>query len=93
MMAVLGFALAIAGFACLSMSLAKHHRDVFGKAPSATAEQGLRVAGWLLLGLSLAASIAAENVVIGIVLWTGLLSGAALIIAMLLTYREKWKRR
>lgn len=84
--------LAVAGFALLALSLAKHHRDLLGKIPSRTAERSLRAGGWLLLGASLLACISAAGVSIGLVLWTAVLTVAAIAVALLITYQDLWRR-
>lgn len=85
--------LAIFGFAALALSMHKHHRDVFGAPPTHARRLPLRVAGWVLLGLSFAPCIAQAGWAIGIVLWLGLLTAAALAIVLLVTSLPSAKRR
>lgn len=86
-MTVLGtLLLALAGFAALSLSMQKHHRDLLGGAPLRARALALKCAGWLLLAASLWTALSGEGVFVGIVLWLGIATIAALTVAMLLTY-------
>lgn len=80
------FGLALAGFLLLAASMHKHHRDLFGKAPSWRRAALLRIFGWLLLAGSLATAIAASDPAVGLVLWFGLATIAALAVALGFTY-------
>lgn len=91
-MTAVSFLLALTGFAMLSLSMAKHQRDLLGCGLSRSWEIGLRCAGWLSNSASLASSIRAAGVSIGIVQWAAFLTLAALIVALALTYKEKWWR-
>lgn len=84
MMDLAALALALAGFAALALSMHKHHRDIVGTAPTFPRRLALRVAGWLLLGLSLAFCVAPFGWAIGLVHWTGLLTVAGVTIALVL---------
>lgn len=72
-------ALAYAGLAALSLTIARHHADVYGRAVPATArrQHALALLGWLSLACSFAAAIAASGWHLGPVLWSGLLFAAA----------------
>ncbi|MBY8822800.1 DUF3325 domain-containing protein [Sphingomonas colocasiae] len=91
-MTILALVLALSGFALLALSLAKHHRDLIGGMPSRTAERRLRTGGWLLLSVSLTSCIAADGLSIGLVLWSGTLTIAALAVVAMITYQELWRR-
>ena len=83
----------IAGFAALALSMHKHHRDVFGTAPTRGRTLALQGAGWLLLTASVWPCVAHSGWSIGLVLWIGLLTVAALTVALLLTYALPSVRR
>ena len=87
MMSLAAPILALAGFAALALSMHKHHRDLFGGPPSRWRALALRSLGWMLLGLSCAACILESGWAVGPVLWLGVLTGAALMAVLTLTYR------
>lgn len=89
MMGLACFMLQWAGFAALAISMPKHHRDLFGRAPSRRASLVVRGAGWALLALAFVPAIAAAGSSTGIVLWFALATLTALIVALMLTYRER----
>ena len=93
MMTLAAHGLALAGFATLALSMQKHHRDLFGKLPSRRRALVLHCMGWALLGLSFAACILHSGWSTGPVLWFGVLTIAALITALTLTYRPQPRHR
>ena len=84
------FLLLLAGFAALALSMPKHQRELFGRAPVKPARLILRFFGWSLLLLALMPAIACSGVGIGIVLWFGFATLAAMIVSLMLTYRKLW---
>ncbi|HWK55650.1 MAG TPA: DUF3325 domain-containing protein [Hyphomicrobiales bacterium] len=93
-MTTLAFALCFLGFICLSLSMNRHYRQLWPQGtPSRTQVWTLRGVGYCSLALALAPAIAAQGTAVGIVLWCGLLTVAALLQAMLLTYRPLWITR
>ncbi|MGL4316030.1 MAG: DUF3325 domain-containing protein [Pseudomonas sp.] len=85
---ILGSALCYAGMAALCLGMDRHHQQVWSrKAPRL--QRGLRLAGWLLLGVALWPCIRAWGSSVGVVIWFGLLTGAALLLVLLLPYRPK----
>lgn len=78
--------LATAGLAAIALSMHKHHRDLFGRPPSRPRGLALAGAGWIILALSFWACIVASGWAIGPVLWIGLLTVAAIIVVLVLTY-------
>jgi hypothetical protein len=88
----LSLALSFPGFAALALSLDRHHRAVFRTPAPRRRVAGLRAAGWSGLGLSFAAAIAAAGWSFGPVQWIGSLTGAALAVVTLITYRPGWLR-
>lgn len=86
MYAFLSLVLSCAGFGSIALSMRRHHQDVFGKAPGRLRKLMLGTAGWLLLGASIWPAIARDGVSIGLTFWFGIITVAALIVAMSLTY-------
>ncbi len=89
MAALVAIALCGAGFAILALSMAKHHRDVFGIPGSSHRRLAARVLGWGLLGLSLLSCQATWGAAIGTVVWFGLMTVTALLVAVGLTYAPR----
>ena len=89
MIALAALLLALAGFAALALSMHRHHRDLFGGPPSRWRVVALRSVGWALLGLSLAACSLESGWAVGPLLWIGLLTLAALVVVLTLTYRPR----
>lgn len=85
MTTLLAFVVAFAGFAALALSLDRHHEDVWHRTPGRRAVWALRVVGWLLLAAALVPCVRSDGLASGIVLWAGLLTMAALCVALLLT--------
>ncbi|WP_454617085.1 DUF3325 domain-containing protein [Bradyrhizobium cenepequi] len=77
-MSMAGLTIAYAGFAAISLAMARHHRQTFGRPPSRYLAAGLRIIGWSALGLSLIASVVASGWAIGTITWVGVLSAAGL---------------
>jgi len=50
---LLALLLCYAGFSALCLSVPRHHDELLGNKPSARRARVLKLAGWLLLGLSL----------------------------------------
>jgi hypothetical protein len=84
---------AVLGFAALALALNRHHQQVWRRAPSRRRQTLLRFAGWALLLAALWGCIAHAGWASGLVWWTGLLSGAALLVTLLLAYRSNWIAR
>jgi hypothetical protein len=83
---------AVLGLAVLALSMPRHHRDLLAKPPSRIMERALRMIGWAFMAVSFAIAIAIEGMTIGAVLWIGLLTVAAQLVALMLTYRDRWRR-
>ncbi|WP_313440174.1 DUF3325 domain-containing protein [Novosphingobium sp.] len=90
MSALFVFLSAVSGFACLALSMARHYRDLFGKALSRPVERAFRLSGWSLIAVSFAIATASQGPAIGPVLWLGLLTPAAQVVVFMLTYRDRW---
>jgi hypothetical protein len=81
---------AMAGCACLALSQERHWKAVIGTAPQA--RRPFRVAGWALLGLSLACCILFDGASFAALLWPLLVMLAALATAAVLTWRPGFFR-
>lgn len=92
MLAVLTIALCLTSFSALALSMARHHRDVFGGTMMSSRRTILRIAGWALLALSLWPCLIVWGASIGIVAWFGVSTVAALAVAMCLTYARPVSR-
>jgi hypothetical protein len=89
-MMLLGLALPYAGFTALCLAMERHHEHVFGRRriPSLR-RRVLQITGWLLLAVSLVPCFAVAGWGVGGVLWCGLLTAAALPLAILLAFRPR----
>lgn len=81
---IVALLLIVAGMAALALGMARHFQDVFRHPPSSGVLHWWRGAGWLLLGLALLPCVAGWGVVIGIVLWSGLLAAGVIAVALYL---------
>ncbi len=90
MMTLLAFTLTLLGFAALALAMDRHHRQVRRTAPAGWLRWLLRGVGTLALAASLAACVADSGWGTGWVVWFGLLSAAATMIVLSLTY---WPQR
>ena len=90
---VMALVLCYAGWCLLCLGMERHHRDVFGAAPSSTRRRKLRVGGWFALMLAFAISVYALDWEFGPVLWACALMLAALVWALLLPFAARWAVR
>lgn len=79
-------ALEFCGLALLSLSMERHYEQVFGSNPAKNRTAVLCVAGWLLLALATWPPIVQYGVSIGLAVWTGSLTIAAVATLLLHTY-------
>lgn len=86
---IAGLLLAYSGMLALCMGLERHYKQVWLRVPASTLRRGLRVAGWLLLAASFAASVQAWGWAMGPVGWFGLISLAGLALVLLLPYAPR----
>lgn len=82
--------LSLAGFVALALAMERHHRQVWQRAPSRKQCLLLRCAGVIGLGAALAACVAHAGWATGTVIWLGLMTVAALTVALVLSYRPRW---
>jgi len=85
--------LSLAGFSALALSMTKHHRDLIGRPLPKARKLVLSVAGSALLAASLIPAIIGQGISIGLVLWLGVATIAALAVAMGLTYGPRLSQR
>ncbi|AMR82281.1 DUF3325 domain-containing protein [Cupriavidus nantongensis] len=95
MNALAAFALSLAGFAALALSLERHHADIHGRGsmPSRGAVARLRVVGAVALALAWALHIAAQGGPMGTVSWVGTLTASAIAVALGLSYAPRAVQR
>jgi|GEM_PF-3732519 len=91
MMALVILMLACAGFAGLALAMDRPHRQVLQHASSAP-RWAPRLGGIAGLALSFAACVADAGWATGAILWLGVLTAGAVIVACLLTWRAHWLR-
>lgn len=88
MLLVFGLNLLALAAACLSLS--RHHRDLFGNAPSESRARLLRIVALVDGALALAYAIHVIGVELGIVYWACLLMIAGATLVLLLAWRPRW---
>ncbi|MGN4047283.1 DUF3325 domain-containing protein [Pseudomonas sp. SM4] len=86
---LLALLLCYAGFTALCLSMPRHHDELLGHKPSAVRRQALKIAGWLLLCLSLWAAVTVNGWSFGLVDWFAVLMLSALTLVLLLPYRPR----
>ncbi|MCK9504851.1 MAG: DUF3325 domain-containing protein [Porticoccaceae bacterium] len=79
--------LALAGFACLALSMERHARQAGLRIKHQSRRSWLRMAGWSLLTITFMTATTNTGWGFGLVLVFGVLSVAALLVVGLLTYR------
>ncbi len=83
---VAGFAVATLGMAFLALSITAHWRQAFGDRPQRrVARIGLRAGGAVLLAAAFAACAAADPVSMAVLVWTMMLTAAALLVVFSFT--------
>ena len=86
---LLALLMCYAGFTALCLSTDRHHGELLHSKPSPSRRLTLRVAGWLLLVLSMWPAVAASNWAQGVVEWCAVLMLSALLLVLLLPYRPR----
>lgn len=85
------FAVIYGGFMCLALSQAKHWTRMIetSRCPPHVV-RGLRIMGWLLLAATLVLSVSRDGVSFGALLWSCLISVAAIAVALTLAGKPGW---
>lgn len=86
---LLALLMCYAGFVALCLSTDRHHGELLHSKPSPPRRRVLRVAGWLLLVLSVWPAVAASGWAQGLVEWSAVLMLSALLLVLLLPYRPR----
>lgn len=81
-MSILAFVTAVAAMLCLSLAMARHHRDLFGRPPSRPRQLLYRLLG--ILGTALCLLLNLRDGGIGMVTALGQLMGAGILVGLLL---------
>ncbi|WP_175652095.1 DUF3325 domain-containing protein [Pseudomonas sp. Marseille-P9899] len=81
---------AFAGSAALCLAMEKHFSDLLGRKPTPRQLKGLRVAGWLLMALALAAAVHHSGWAMGLVELSGVLMAGLCLWVFALPYRPRW---
>lgn len=87
-MTLLALLLAMLGFAALALAMARHARDLLGRAPTRAQARRLRISAAQALLMSYASVVTAWGVIIGSILAYAILSLAAAVVVLLLRYRS-----
>lgn len=78
-----------AGFAALCLAMDKHFSDLLGRKPRPGQLRGLRLAGWLLLLVSLALSVHQRGWAHGLVEWIAVLMAGVTVWVFGLPYQPR----
>lgn len=91
-MIIISFSIVFMGFLLISLSMKRHYVQVFSKDAMLSNRQNrlLRFTGYAGLGIAGWLCIHDLGIGLGLVYWTGLLTVAAMIQALLLAYRRQW---
>ncbi len=85
------FLLAYAGLCCLCLAMERHYAALHGRGaePPPALRRQLSVGGWLMLAIALAWAMQTAGPAYGLLLWTGGLTGCALLLILLLPYAPR----
>ncbi|HEY0917528.1 MAG TPA: DUF3325 domain-containing protein [Solimonas sp.] len=88
-MMVAALLLAYAGWMGLCLAMPRHQRPLLQRELDVGQSRGLRLAGWLMLGLSFAAAVAAQGWQLGSVAWVACLAVSGIGLVLALPYRPR----
>ncbi|WP_419711974.1 DUF3325 domain-containing protein [Pseudomonas sp. NFX224] len=77
------------GFTALCLSMDRHHAELLGRKPTRVMRRQMKLAGWLLLAVSLWAAVSTTGWALGLVEWFAVLMLSALMLVMLMPYRPR----
>lgn len=85
------FAVVYGSFMCLALSQAKHWTRMIetSRCPPHLARR-FRITGWLLLAATFALSVSRDGASFGSLLWSCLISVAAIAVALTLAWKPRW---
>ena len=86
---LLALLMCYAGFTALCLSTDRHHGELLHSKPSPLRRLGLRIAGWLVLTVSIWPAVAVAGWGLGLVQWCAVLMFSALLLVLLLPYRPR----
>nr|WP_314562428.1 DUF3325 domain-containing protein [uncultured Pseudomonas sp.] len=86
---LLALLMCYAGFTALCLSTDRHHGELLRSKPSPRRRLGLRVAGWVLLAVSIWPAVDSAGWGLGLVEWCAVLMLSALLLVLLLPYRPR----
>lgn len=89
---VLNLALSFSAMAAFCLSLDRHHAEAFRVRAARRRTLALRLCGWAGIALSFAMAVLFDGWNFGPVQWLGALSGAALLVVAIGSYRPRWLR-
>lgn len=85
--------LGFAAFTALALAMDRHHEQMLGRRKVPPRQKlAFRAAGWLLLALSLRASVLGWGWSLGSAIWLGLLTLSAITLILLLGWRSRAAR-
>jgi len=83
---LISLALAFPGFVALSLGMDRHQEDLLGKTLQRPGLVAWRCIGMIGLVLALVVCMQAWSISVGVAVWLGLLTFAAMMVGLLLTY-------
>ncbi|MFJ5444990.1 DUF3325 domain-containing protein [Methylobacillus methanolivorans] len=87
---MMGYTLAYAGMAALSLGMQKHYAQLTADAELPSSRKVLfKTLGWSLLAFALLPVIQGWSLAMGLVIWVGLISVAAINVVLVLAYQPR----
>ncbi|MNV13600.1 hypothetical protein D3C71_1042480 [compost metagenome] len=77
------------GFTALCLSMDRHHTELLGRKPTLVMRRRMKLAGWLLLAVSLWAAVSTTGWALGLVEWFAVLMLSGLSLVLLMPYRPR----
>lgn len=91
----LGFVFIFTGFFALSLAMKRHYQQIWPhrNQPGRNQIIFLQITGYTCLLVAGIVCMASQGIAVGLVFWTGLLTLAALLQSLLLSYWLQWVKR